>query len=140
MRLPKLGGGLRDAVEHDRLDDPLGKGPRIDPPQIRLEPAHNDRLQIARPDRHPARKPLPVEHLQEGRKAVRMPVMRRRGQKEPMLETVGQVAEGLGEPAVDRIAGAARGCRVMRLVEDQQRSWSECAQQGVQAGDIGLIG
>jgi hypothetical protein len=55
--------------------------------------------------------------------------MRRRGQEEPVLELFGQLADGFGELAVDRIARAARRCGVMRLVEDQQRAWAECTEK-----------
>ena len=57
-----------------------------------------------------------------------------------MLELLGQLTDGLGELAVDRIARTARRCRVMRLVEDQQRTRSECAKKITQAGNLGLIG
>ncbi|HWX29645.1 MAG TPA: hypothetical protein VNZ53_19670 [Steroidobacteraceae bacterium] len=44
-----------------------------------------------------------------------------------MLEPIHQATDGLGELAVDRVARTARRRRVMRLVEDQQRTRSEYA-------------
>jgi hypothetical protein len=129
LRQPKFGGGPLQAVEHNRLDGALRKRARINPPQICLEPAHYDGFLIAGPDRHPAREALPVEHFEQRRKAVRMAVMRGCGQEEAMFEPVGQPADGLGELAVDRIARAARRCGVMRLVENQQRTRSECPRR-----------
>ncbi len=66
--------------------------------------------------------------------------MRRRGQKEAMLEAPGDVADGPGELAVDGVARAARGRGMVGLVEDQQGAWAEFAEDVAQARDIGLVG
>ena len=90
--------------------------------------------------RHAAGEALRVEDLEERREAVRMTVVRRGGQKEPVLETPGDLAHGLRELTVDGVARAARRCGVVRLVEDQQGARPELAQQVAQACDIGLVG
>ena len=57
-----------------------------------------------------------------------------------MLEPLRDVADGLRELAVDGIARAAGGRRVVGFVEDQQRAGTELAQQVSQASDVGLVG
>lgn len=42
LRQPELGGGLRQAIEHDGVYCALGERPRINPPQIGLKPTHDD--------------------------------------------------------------------------------------------------
>ncbi len=68
-----------------------------------------------------------------------MAVVRRSGQKEPMLETIGEPPNRAGELAVNGVARPARRRRVMRLVEDEQRARSEVAEKVAQAADIGLV-
>jgi hypothetical protein len=66
--------------------------------------------------------------------------MRRRRQEQPVLETLGEIADGLGELAVDRITRAACRGRVVRFVEDQQRARPEGAKEVAKPGDVGLVG
>src|SRR5271155_24930 len=69
-----------------------------------------------------------------------MAVVRRGGQKEPMLETIGEPSDRAGELAVDGVPRPARRRSVVRLVEDDQRARPEFAEQVAQTADIGLVG
>ena len=66
--------------------------------------------------------------------------MRRRRQEQPVLEALGELSDGLGELAVDRVARPAGRCGVVRLVKDQQCPWPKCAEMIPQPGDIGFFG
>lgn len=69
-----------------------------------------------------------------------MPVVRRRRQKQPVLEAMRHVADGLGEVAVDGIAGAAGRSGVVRFVQNQQGAGAELAQHVAQAAAVRLVG
>ena len=72
-------------------------------------------------DRDAAREALRVKHLEQAGERVGVAVVRRRGQEQPVLEAIGQIAHGPGELAVHRIACAAGRGGVVRLVQDEQR-------------------
>ena len=70
---------------------------------------------------HAADEPQVVDDLQQRGERLRVAVVRRRGQEEPVLEVRGQPADQLGLLGVDRVPLLRRGGRhVVRLVEDQQ--------------------
>ena len=53
-----------------------------------------------------------------------------------MLEPASEVAHGLGHLALRRIGGLAAGARVVSLVKDQKRSWTEVTQHGPERRNI----
>ncbi len=89
--------------------------------QVVLEPADHHRLELLRAlHRHAAAEALRVEDLEQRREAVRVAVVRRGRQEQPVLEARRQVAHGPRELRVDGVARAAGRGRVVRLVEDEQ--------------------
>ena len=135
--------GARDRAPAHRSAEPESRSARpyaresfAETPKIALEAADHHRLEVLRPHLDAAREPLRVEHFQQRRKAVGVAVVRRRGEEQTMLEPLGKLAHGLRELTRDRVAGAARRRRVMRLVEDQQRARPEFAEDVAQAGDV----
>ena len=115
-------------VDHDPFDVAARKA-ALDLPDVFLQPPDHHLVQRALPaDLHAPREPVRVQQFQQGREAVRMAVVRRRRQEEPMLETRGQVPDGPGELRFDPVAAARSGRRVMRLVQDQQAAGQQRAQ------------
>ena len=139
LRQPQLDSVGRQLVQHDRLDHTLGER-LADPAQVFLEAPDHDRLQVARAHLHAAGEPLRVQHLQQRGEAVGMAVVRRRREEKPVFEPPGDVAHGLGELAVDGVAGAAGRRGVVRLVQDQQGTRPEPAQDVAQPSSVGLVG
>ncbi len=104
MRRPNQLGVLREERRQFELGEgaPVGlvclgelepekaaAGKLLDPelPQIFLEPAHHDRVELLLPAHgHTAREALRIEDLEERREAVGVPVVRRRAEEEPVLE------------------------------------------------------
>ena len=89
-------------------------------------------------DGHAAAEPLRVEDLEQGGEAVRVAVVRRGREEQPVLEARGQVADGPGDLRVDGVVRAARGRGVVGLVEDQQRAGPEVAEPVAQRGGVRL--
>src|SRR5215467_1941140 len=56
-----------------------------------------------------------------------------------MLETAREVANCSRNVRINGVALAARGCRMMRFVQNQQRAWPEYVQPIAQRSGIGLI-
>ena len=90
-------------------------------------------------DRDAAAEALRVEDLQQRREAVRVAVVRRGRQEQPVLEPRGQVADGAGDLRVDGVALAAGRGRVVGLVEDQQRAAAEVAEPVAQRSSVRLV-
>jgi hypothetical protein len=88
---------------------------------------------------HATAEPLRVEDLQEGGKAVGVAVVRGGGQEQPMFEAGREVADDARDARVDGVPLAARGGRVVRLVEDEQRPRPHVAQPIPQGTPVGLI-
>ena len=88
---------------------------------VLLQAAHHHVVQSTlAPHLDAAGEPVRVQKLQQGREAVRVAVVRRRGQEQAVLEAPGQVADCASELGFDPVAPAARGGGVVGLVEDQQ--------------------
>ena len=107
--------------------------------QVGLQPPHHDRLEILRPHYDAAGEPLRVQHLQQCRAAIRVPVVRGGRQEQPMLEAVRELAGGPAELARDGVANARRRGGVVRLVEDEKRPSPEFAEHISQPAGVGLV-
>ena len=59
------------------------------------------------PHRDPAREALRIENLQQGGEAVGVPVVRRGGKEETVLEARRQIAHGPRDLRIDGVPGAA---------------------------------
>ena len=81
-------GVIGKPVEIDLLDAPFREATG-DLPQIILETAHQDSVEIVLQRLDAPAKPLRIEDLQESRKAVRVPVVRRGRKEQPVLEAGG---------------------------------------------------
>ena len=57
-----------------------------------------------------------------------MAVVGRRGEKEAMLKPTRKTSDCLREIAVDGVSAAARGCRIVRLIENEHRAWPHLAE------------
>ena len=138
-RQPQLGGVGRQAVEVDLPDDPLGK-PAGDGPEVFLEPADHDGFEdLLGPDGDAPAEALRVEDFQQGGEAVRVAVVGRGREEQPVLEPPGQVADGAGDLRVDGVFRAAGRGGVVGLVEDQQRAGPEVAEPVAQRGRVRLV-
>ena len=91
-------------------------------------PDHDILERLPAPHLDAAREPVGVEQLEQGREAVRVAVVRRRRQEQPVLEASREVADGAGELRLDAVAPAARRRRVVRLVEDEQAAGPQGAE------------
>ena len=80
-RQHQLGRVRRQILQLNGIDDPFGEGLGIEKPQVGLQTADHDRTQFGRANRHAPREALRVEHFQQGREAVGMPVVGRGGEK-----------------------------------------------------------
>ena len=89
---------FRQARDANRLDDPLRKR-LAKTTKIGLQPPHHDRLEILRADLDPAREALGIEHLEQSREAVGMPIVRGRGQEQAVLEALAKFPNRLRELA-----------------------------------------
>jgi hypothetical protein len=119
------------------LDNLPLREPALEPAEVFLEPTHHHRLELLRAvDRHAATEPLRIQDLEERREAVRVPVVRCRGQEEPVLEPRGQLADRSGELGVDPVpssqsrSGEAWSSSLSRWCETMKR---ECVAQGFTA-------
>ena len=126
-------------LEVDLPDDPLGESSR-DGPEVLLEPADHDRVEdFLGPDGDAPAEALGVEDFEQGGEAVRVPVVRRGREEQPVLEPAGQVADGPGDLRVDGVLRAARRGGVVGLVEDEQRAGPEVAEPVAERGGVGLV-
>ena len=89
--------------------------------------------------RYPAAELLRVEHLQERREAVRVPIVRRRRQEQLVLEAGGEVANGPGQLRVDGVFRAAGGRRIVRLVQNEQGAPLKLPEPVSQRTGVGLV-
>ena len=116
----QLGGVRRQVLDDHRLDVALREAtPNL--ADVLLQAAHHHLVQSTlAPHLDAAGEAVRVQKLQQGREAVRVAVVRRRGQEQAVLEASGQVADCASELGFDPVAPAARGGSVVGLVEDQQ--------------------
>ena len=128
LRQEDLGGVGRQVVDLQPLDIPPGESP-LDLPDVLLEAAHHHLFELAlSADLHPAREPVRVEHFQQGGEAVRVAVVGRGGEEQPVFEATAQVPDGTGELGLDSVAAAAGWGGVVGFVEDQQTSGQQPTQ------------
>ena len=126
---------LRPAAQRlsaGRLPRPSGAGVRAcrggssgcaRTPRWRTAAAAGGRQRAGRMRRGPSSTPPgTVEQFEQRGEAVRVAVVRRRGEEQPVLEVAAQVADGPCELRLDAVAAAARRRGVMRFVQDQQAS------------------
>lgn len=135
----QLGRVARQPVDRDGIDDALREG-FAQLAQVRLQATDHHGVEFLRLHRDAAREALRVEHLEQRGKAVGVAVVGRGRQEQAVLEASGEVAHGLGELTVDRIALAACGCGVVRLVDDQERTGAELAEHVAETGSVDLVG
>ena len=135
----ELGGVGRQVVDDQRLDVSLREAAPDFADVLLQAPYHHVVQGVLAPYLDPAREAVRVQELQQGREAVRVAVVRRRGQEQAVLEAPGQVADRAGEPGLDSVAPAARGRGVVRFVEDQQAAGQHRSQpfaQGVRVARV----
>ena len=128
----------RQSVDRHRRDHAFGKA-LAQPAQVAFQPPDHHRLQIGRADGDAAREPLRIEQFEQCREAVRMAVVRRRGQEQPVFEPRRQVAQLARELRLHRITPSAGRGGMMRLVEDQQRARAKILQHVAKPRDIGFV-
>ena len=106
----------------DRLGVPLGElGVAVGVGDLALHPPDDGLPLRYRVRVDAAGEPLVVDDLQQRGERLRVAVVRRRGQEQPVLEVRGEPADQLGLLGVDRVPLPRRGRGdVVRLVEDQQ--------------------
>ena len=126
----QLGRVRRQPVDDDAFDAPLRKAALRRADVLLQAPDHHVLKCLAPPHLHAAGEPVGIEQFQQRREAVRMPVVRRGRQEEPMLEARREITDGPRELRLDAVAPAARRCRVMRLVEDEQAPRPHRAEPG----------
>ena len=90
-------------VERDRLDL---AGLEILVLQFGLQPADHHLPQRGLVDAGAAAEPAPVDHLQQGGERLRVAVVRRRAQEQPVLALLGQRPGGQGALTVHRVTAA----------------------------------
>jgi hypothetical protein len=110
-----------------------------EPAKILFQAAHHDGFELSRFDLLSADEALRIEDFHQGGKTVRVPVMGRRGQKQPMFEPRRQFPDRLCNLRVDRVFAAARRRSVMRLVEDQQRPGPKFTKRIEKPGSVSAI-
>src|SRR5260370_3537456 len=71
-------------------------------------------------DRDTAGEALGIEQLEKGGEAIGVPVVRRRAQKEAVLEVARDVTNDIGDLRVDGVSTRAGGGRDMGLVENEE--------------------
>ena len=116
-------------------DDVALREAALDRADVLLEPADHHVLErLLAADRDAAGEAVRVEELEQRREAVRVAVVRRGREEQPVLEAAGEVADGAGELRLDAVAAAARRRGVVRLVEDQQAAGQQSARASRAAG------
>jgi hypothetical protein len=110
----------------------IGKLAAADGAQVALEAPHHHR--VAGRGRHgdAAREALRVEDFEERGEGVGVPVVRRRGEKQSVLEARRHVADHLRDARVDGVARGGGGRGGVGLVEDEQRLAGPLAEVGEQ--------
>ena len=107
--------------------------------QVILEAAHHHRVAVFLRHPHPANEPLAVEDLKERGKAVAVAVVGGCGEEKTVLEAGSQLADGLRNLRVDRVFRAAGRCRMVGLVEDQQRAGPEVVEPCAHRAGVGFV-
>ena len=116
----QLGCIFRKAGDLHPLDVPFRK-PALDLAEILLQAAdHHVVEDTPAAHRDAAREAIRIEQLQQRGEAVRVTVVRRGGQEQPVLETLREIADRAGELRLDAVAPAGGRCGMVRLVENQQ--------------------
>ena len=138
-RQSKLGRGLREAVDPDWHDVALRK-PALHLPDILLQTPHHHLFQVALASNlDAAREAVRIEEFQEGGEAVGVAIVWRCRQKQPVLETRREFANGAGEPRFDAVTAAGRWRGMVCLVENQQAAGEHRAEplpHGVGVGRV----
>ena len=111
----------------------------LDLADVFLQTADHDVLQHLLADRYAAAEPLRVQDFQQGGKAVRVAVVRRGRQEQPVLETRRQFADRPRDLRIDRVLLAAGRSRVVRFVQDEQRPAAELAQPIQQRAGVRFV-
>ena len=96
--------------------------------KVVLEPADHHVVEHLLFHRHATAESLRVEDFQQSREAVGVPIVRRGGQKQPMLEPGGQVANGAGDLRIDGVFLATGRGGMVGFVQDEQRAGAEVAE------------
>ena len=103
----------------------FGKSP-LDLADVLLKAAHHHVLErLLAPNLDAAREAIGIEQLEERREAVRVAVVRCRGEEQAVLEAAGEIAHGARELGLDPVAAAARRAR-----RDAPRRESEGSRAG----------
>ena len=139
LRQPKLGRIIGKAVDVLLDGRTLGK-PACDFPDILLQPANDNLVAKFGSDGHPAAEALRIQDLQQRGEAIRVAVVRRRGQEEAVLEAAGEIPDCAGDFRVNGVLHAARRGGVMSLVKDKQRARGKVPKVVTQAAGVGLVG
>ena len=134
----QLGSVVGETVDRNAHDFTLREA-ALDGADVLLETPHHDLLERLGPELHAAGEAVGVEQLQQRGKAVRVPVVGRRGEEQAMLEAAGEVADRPREPGLDAVAPAARGRCVVGLVDDEQASRQERTQPLAQGVGVGRV-
>jgi hypothetical protein len=71
--------------------------------------------------------------------AVRVAVVRCRGEKNPVLKFPGEISHRLRDLGINRILRPARGRGMMRFIEDEQRAGTQIVEPRVHRADVGFI-
>ena len=128
LRQKDLGGVGRQVVDLHPFDIAPRESP-LDFPDVLLEAAHHHLLELAlSADLHPAREPVRVEQFQQGGEAVRVAVVGRGGEEQPVFEAAAQVPDGTGELGLDPVAATAGRGSVVGFVEDQETARQQSSQ------------
>ena len=98
----KLGGVGWEAINIDLLDHALGEtaGEETD---VAFEPADHNVIKVRLGDGDALNKALGVEDVEKCGEAVRMAVVRGGAEEEPVLEALGKIADGTGDPGIDGV-------------------------------------
>ena len=135
----KFGRIVMEVVNDYALDDPLRKA-ALHLADVFLKPTDHHILERLLPAHfHSARETVGIEQLQQSREAVRVAIVRRRRQEEPVFEASGKVAHRARELRLDAVAAAAGRRGVMRFVDDQEaprQEWPQPLAQGIRIGRI----
>ncbi len=65
--------------------------------------------------------------------------MGRGGKKKPVLETGGQITDGLGDLRIDGVPLARRWCGMVRFVEDEERPWKKSPQPVAESSGVRIV-
>ena len=129
-RQRQLGRVRRQPVDDHAFDAPLRKAALRRADVLLESPDHHVLERLPPAHLHTAGEPVGIEQLQQRREAVRVAVVRRGRQEEPVLEAPREITDCPRELRLDAVAPAARRRRVMRLVEDEQAAGPHRAEPG----------